>query len=258
MKILFISDLHLSAKRPELSALFFHFLETYAKTADTLYILGDFFETWVGIDVLDQHEIQILAALKKYTDLGKSVYFMHGNRDFLINKEFEVKSGCKLISDPYVLPFNVLPLGSQHDGHQKADNRWVLCHGDALCTLDLSYQRYRKFVRHPWVQTFFLSLPEFIRRKIANSLRNKSKAHQHKFVAYPEKWDVTKEAVEQVLKSHQANILLHGHTHKPKIYDFIMDNKPCKRIVLGDWGKTGNFLALENGEFQFKIFNLDS
>lgn len=262
MKTLFISDLHLSAKRPDISELFFYFLDNYAAKADVLYILGDFFEVWVGIDVLNEHELRILKALKQYIASGKSVYFMHGNRDFLIDKQFEAQTGAVLISEPYILSvtnvmntLNELNVEPNALDRSIAENRWVLCHGDTLCTLDTSYQRFRAFVRHPWIKAFYLSLPEFIRRKIANKLRSKSKTYQQKFVAFPEKWDVTAEAVEDILKKHKASVLLHGHTHKTNIHDILIDNVPHKRIVLGDWGKTGNFLELEDGLFQYKIFN---
>ena len=244
MKSLFISDLHLSSKRPDISALFFHFLKNHAMQADALYILGDFFETWVGMDALDAHEQSIITALKQYRDTGKALYFMHGNRDFLINQSFTARTGATLITEPYSLPLS-----------HSAGIHWVLCHGDALCTLDLSYQRYRKLVRLAWIKAFFLILPAFIRKKIAEKLRHKSRLHQQQYISQPEKWDVTPEAVEELLKQRQATVLLHGHTHKPNIHPLLVNNIPCKRIVLGDWGNTGNFLTLDNEQCDFKEFN---
>lgn len=237
MATLFISDLHLCASRPKTTAVFLKFLESDAQNADALYILGDFFEAFIGMDIADQHDLGILQALKQLSQ-KIPIYFMPGNRDFLFNQSLARSYGCTYLIDPTII--------------QLYDQSVLLMHGDSLCTLDRSYQYYRRFVQHPLIQKVFLSLPKIIRRKIANGLRTKTFSREKAFnstinpntaplkLAY---WDVTEESVQQACRDHKTHILIHGHTHKPAIHDFMLDNTPHKRVVLGDWGDIGSVLV---------------
>jgi UDP-2,3-diacylglucosamine hydrolase len=243
MHTLFISDLHLSAARPKTSALFLKFLKEKAQNADALYILGDFFEAWIGDDIADHHDAEILNAISQFSQTTP-IYFMPGNRDFLINKQFAHTFGSTYLSDPTVI--------------QLYDQPVLLMHGDSLCTLDKKYQRYRRFVQYPLVQKAFLTLPGFIRRWIANSLRKKAFSKEKrdfkspntdakpikssKAISHPY-WDVVQESVEKALQTHQTQILIHGHTHKPGVHDFIINNQAAKRVVLGEWEETGSVLV---------------
>lgn len=229
MTLFFISDLHLSAKRPKTSALFLKFLKTEAKKAQALYILGDFFEAWVGIVYNDVHDTQIMEALKVYTQTIGPVYFIRGNRDFLIDQSFTNKTGCKIIADPTVI---------EHQG-----KRVVLTHGDQLCTLDIAYQRFRRVVRHPFMQWVFLNLPLFVRQTIANLLRSNAVHRSYPTPILNPRFDVTPTAVNQILRDHHAHELIHGHTHHAKIHHFTLDGTPAQRMVLGDWGNTGSVLV---------------
>ncbi len=230
MTAYFISDLHLSARHPEISTLFLKFLENDAKKADALYILGDFFEAWVGIEEEDPHDIQIMAALKAFSQTGIPVFFIRGNRDFLIDQAFADKTHCQLLPDPTVI--------------ELYGNRVVLTHGDQLCTLDIGYQRFRRFVRHPLIQKLFLSLPIRLRRKMAALLRSNASRRPVYSKRNPEpRFEVVQQDVYAILRDNQSSILIHGHTHRQNIHHFILDDKPAKRIVLGDWGTTGNVLV---------------
>lgn len=219
-----ISDLHLHASRPKITERFFQFLGEEAAKADALYILGDFFEVWMGMDAIDDHDTKVLQRLSEYAKTGIPVYFMHGNRDFLIGNEFAKRTGAMLISDPY----EITVYGT----------KYLLTHGDALCSLDISYQRFRKFVRHPFITWLYLSLPKNFRKKIAKNLRAKSS--QKKVMSYTkemqDRFDVTQEAIESLLQSYpEATHLVHGHTHKPGTHTFSYEGKAMKRIVMGDW-----------------------
>ncbi len=92
MPTLFISDLHLDDRRPETTALLQKFLQDEAVTADALYILGDLFEFWLGDDVPSKCSIDVADALSRLADNGVPCYFMHGNRDFLLQDSY-AKSG---------------------------------------------------------------------------------------------------------------------------------------------------------------------
>lgn len=237
MATYFISDLHLSATKPHLSALFLKFLRQDAKNADALYILGDLFEVWLGDDNPDPHNMDIINALAEFSENGIPLYFMHGNRDFLIGDRFTVESHCELLQDPVVVELYNTPV--------------LLTHGDLLCTLDQKYQRFRKFVRHPLIKKLFFSFPLSWRKKISNFLRKKSTRREF-LKERDRKWDVTSEAVYQMLREHKSLTLIHGHTHKPGIHHFILDNQPAKRIVLGDWGETGSVLIYSPANLELK------
>lgn len=237
MTTFFISDLHLCAARKETSELFLNFLKTEASLADALYILGDFFEVWVGDDTIDEHDKRIIEALHAYQATGIPLYFMHGNRDFLIGKQFAKHVNCTLLQDPTVISLY--------------GKKALLTHGDLLCTLDTHYQRFRKWVRNPLVKFLFLHLPFFLRRKIALSLRKKSKRYHATQQQDNPKFDVTAEGIQHMLAPYKdVSLLIHGHTHKPGVHAF---SESLKRIVLGDWGALGSALAVKGDDFSLKI-----
>ena len=230
---LFISDLHLEPERPEITQCFLDFLQHQVRKADALYILGDFFEVWIGDDENTPFQRAIIAALKHLTDRGFPIYFMQGNRDFLIGDDFMRATGCQFLPDPTVITLY--------------GKKVLLTHGDALCTADLSHQRFRRYTQNPRARRFFLALPLFIRRAIARGIRKTSQRHTAN-VSYTI-MDVTQSAVEHAMEAHDVLQLIHGHTHKPAIHPFILENKPRQRIVLGDWHTQGSVLCYqEDGE----------
>lgn len=226
----FISDLHLDPSQPKIIDYFFYFLEHIASGADALYILGDFFEAYIGDDSDNAFLQSIKKALRKATDAGLAIYLMHGNRDFLIGKTFEHETGVSLMSDPICITLY--------------DNQYLLMHGDNLCTDDKKYQRFRKIVRHPFIKKCFLKLPLSFRKKIAGELREESMKHNEMKTA--EIMDVNENSVLNMLEKYRVNTLIHGHTHKPAIH-FISTDK--QRIVLSAWHEGGHYLEIsrENG-----------
>ena len=226
MAALFISDLHLHAERPDGIEQFLRFMRTDARTASALYILGDLFEAWIGDDDTDPGNAPIIAALADLRRENVPCYLMHGNRDFLIGKRFEAATGCVLLDDWHVIEI--------------AGRRAVLTHGDLLCTDDTAYQDLRRTVRDPAWQREFLAKSLDERRKIVNGLRERSKTET---AAKPsEIMDVNQAAVEAALQQHGVSILLHGHTHRPAVHEFLVDGAPATRIVLGDWYDSGSVL----------------
>lgn len=227
MTTLFISDLHLDGSRPEITELFLEFLEEEAAKASALYILGDFFEVWIGDDDDDLHHVQVMAGLKALSSSGVPVYFMHGNRDFLIGEKFAARTGVKLLADPTVIDLGGSPT--------------LLMHGDTLCTDDLQYQKARRFLRNRLVQGIYLALPLSLRRRIAAYARAKSKTDTAAKASYI--MDVNQKAVESVMAQHGVTRLIHGHTHRPAIHRFkSAERKDMERIVLGDWYEQSSIL----------------
>lgn len=226
-KTLFISDLHLEANQPQIAAVFFRLLKEAIGTADALYILGDFFESWVGDDDASDFNVSVITALKAATDAGLPIYFMHGNRDFLIGKQFLQQTGCQFLSDETIVSLYGTPV--------------LLMHGDTLCTLDIAYQNTRRKVRQRWLQTLFLWLPLSWRKKVADSMRASSMKYVQ--TATDAIMDVTQDAVVNVMQKHHVNFLVHGHTHRPAIHTFTVDNTACERIVLGAWHTQGQALV---------------
>lgn len=213
MTYLFIADLHLSPEHPRLVRGFLDLL-TYYQTKNTqLYILGDWFNAWIGDDYSAPWLDEIIQQLKQFTDKGNRVYFQVGNRDFALGQKFLNRFGGQYLPD-----IHTLQIGAQ---------KFRLEHGDALCTDDVSYQRFRKIIRNPILLGFLKSTPLSFRQKLANGFRKKSReSQQHK--SY-EIMDVNAQAVQHALEN--VDVLIHGHTHRPAIHD--VNGKP--RIVLGDW-----------------------
>ncbi len=232
---LFISDLHLTPERPAITRAFQRFLEQDAPTATTLYILGDFFEYWIGDDVMDDFHRQIAHSLQQLSGKGVDIYLMPGNRDFLIGNSFCQQADCTLLADPTLIQLDNKPV--------------LLMHGDSLCTSDVSYMRFRKVVRNPIIQKLALSLPSCWRRNLAENLREKSRnAGSSKPMSI---MDVTPSAVDQIMAKFGVKTLIHGHTHKANTHP-LPDSR--QRIVLGDWDAKGWQLRHDESGFQLQSF----
>jgi UDP-2,3-diacylglucosamine hydrolase len=230
---LFISDLHLSEDRPAANERFIGFLEKPARAAEALYILGDFFEYWVGDDDLANPFNAVIAGLlRDLSRSGVALYFMHGNRDFLVGEGFCAATGAKLLEDP-----TLVDLGGE---------KTLLMHGDTLCTDDLDYQAWRRTARSAAWQQAFLAKPLAERRHAVLGMREKSKAVVQ---AKPEEiMDVNEDAVRQVLAQHGATRLIHGHTHRPGHHRVSIDKRQGERWVLPDWYGRGGYLKLVRGK----------
>jgi UDP-2,3-diacylglucosamine hydrolase len=230
MTTLFISDLHLEADRPDIGQQFLQFLQTEANEADDLYILGDLFEAWVGDDDPNTHYFSIKRALRKLVDGGIPVYFMHGNRDFMVGKGFANETGVKILNDPC----KVTMYGRST----------LLSHGDILCIDDVQYQRVRKMVRDPDWQANMRAKPLKERLRIAQEARRQSM--EQTINKSLEITDVNQDEVERVIKEHNVDVLLHGHTHRPGVHTVDLGNRKAKRIVLGDWYEQGSVVRWDS------------
>lgn len=235
---LMISDLHLEEKRPDMTDLFLDFLHKKAIKAEALYILGDFFEVWIGDDDRSPFNSHIINNLKKATQKGLPIFFMHGNRDFLIGKRFLHETGCQLLPEKIVINLFGTPS--------------LLMHGDTLCTKDIKYLRFRKKSRNWFFQKLILMKSLKKRKLIADNYRQASKAHTSTTADYI--MDITQEEVERVMGEHKVQHLIHGHTHRPAIHRFELNNKPATRTVLGPWHNEGSVLICKNnGEQELQV-----
>ena len=236
MKTLFVSDLHLDAACPEIARQFHAFLESEARSAEALYILGDLFEAWLGDDDPDPAARATVRALRALTDSGVPVFVMHGNRDFLLGERFCRETGATLLPDGTVI--------------ELCGERAVLMHGDALCTDDASYQRLRRIVRNPMVRGIFRIMTLNQRRALAARMRSGSRAHVG--MTAPEIMDVNAEAVAHAFREAGVRTMIHGHTHRPAVHPLEIDGAPAKRIVLGDWYTQGSVLEVSAGGFELR------
>lgn len=236
MARLFVSDVHLDASAPPATEQFIAFLHEYAARAEALYILGDLFEVWVGDDDPGTDKARIVAALRELTTQGVACFVIHGNRDFLLGRQFCDRSGCRLLQDPVIIEL---------DGE-----RVLVTHGDALCTDDHAYQELRSSVRTADWQRRFLALPFDVRDRFANKARAGSKAHNARTA--PQIQDVNAAAVETAYRTARVRRIIHGHTHRPGIHDTLVDGEPAQRIVLGAWYEEGSYLVYENGRYDLK------
>ena len=220
---LLISDLHLTPSMPLTAQRFFDFCEKEAPTVEAVFILGDLFEYWVGDDASMHSPFQqeVQRAIANLSTKVKT-YYLHGNRDFLIGPSFIKKTGMTLLRDPSTVEI--------------AKEKWVLAHGDALCTADVGYQVFRNWVRKPWIQKIFLSLPLHWRRGVAQHLRSNSHNQYQQLPATDHhKMDVTRSACSNVLKDQSGDRLIHGHTHLPAHHEESLDTQHWQRWVLSDW-----------------------
>lgn len=227
MTTLFISDLHLSADRPDITDCFLTFMKEDTKGIDALYVLGDLFEMWIGDDDDSPFHQQIKTAFRQLTDSGIPCYFIHGNRDFLVGKRFSDETGVQLLPEHTVIDLYGKPT--------------LILHGDTLCTLDEAYQRYRKKVHNRFIQWLFFRLPLAWRQNIGEKLRsNSGMANQAK---REDVMDVTPDEVVKIMAQFGVRAIIHGHTHRPAIHNLSVENQPAVRTVLGDWYDHGSVLV---------------
>ena len=238
--LLFISDLHLDDARPDITRALHSFLEDVAPEARALYILGDFFNVWIGDDAATELARGIGDALARLAASGTRVFLMHGNRDFLLGPDFASRCGATLIREPHLLDC--------------FGRRYLLVHGDALCTRDTDYMAFRGMVRRRDWQQSFLARPGEERRRFAQEARAKSKAMSSNKAE--DIMDVTPEEVSRVMREHEVGTLIHGHTHRPAVHEIYAGDLPARRIVLGDWDHSGWYLKLSTAGEELLSFPL--
>lgn len=237
MSQLFISDLHLMRARPDVTGAFLDFLENRTDSAEALYILGDFFEVWLGDDDDSDFNRSIVEAV---AGVSANKYFMHGNRDFLVGETACRAMGATLLDEETVIDLYGRPA--------------LLMHGDTLCTADTAYMAARKMLRDPAFQADFLSKPMPERIAFAEGARRQSKAHTRE--AAEEIMDVTGTEVERVMRNHGVDLLIHGHTHRPHVHKLDIDGAQAERVVLGDWDTRGWYLEVDQQGYRLETFDI--
>ena len=230
----FISDLHLHPEYPDITANFRKFVNWAINNTQKLYILGDFIHVWPGDEAIDAWSDAIISELVKLTDHGIPVYFMPGNRDFLIGKRFLRKAKLHYLQDPTVVTL----------GHQRV----LLSHGDAYCTLDNSHQRFRKMTRN-WLFCFlFLQLPYAFRKSLVNRVRHYSQTNNRKL---PATMQTVETAMQKDMQRFAADILIHGHTHQPGVRTYQQNAQSWHEYTLSDWDENPSILCYNDTKYQF-------
>jgi UDP-2,3-diacylglucosamine hydrolase len=238
MSVLFISDLHLAPERPAVTRAFLSFLSYRAANAESLYILGDLFEAWIGDDDPSAMAAEVQDALRNLSDSGVNLFIQQGNRDFLLGKRFIKRCGAVMLGDEHIVEY--------------ADHRALAMHGDSLCTDDIDYQRFRRKARNPIYKWCLSHLPLKRRQKLATDWRAKSMAaNSNKASAI---MDVNAQAVARVMDKHDVEVLIHGHTHRPNRHALASG----ERIVLGDWHDLGWVLCLDESGYNLESFVISS
>jgi UDP-2,3-diacylglucosamine hydrolase len=247
MTTLFISDLHLDAERPEVTRLFGEFIDREARQAEALYILGDLFEAWVGDDDPSEIGAFVAAKLRGLRDAGVAVWFMHGNRDFLLGRAYALRAGLRLLPETAVISLYGKPA--------------LLMHGDTLCTGDAPYQAFRVQTRNPAWQAQFLGQPLAARLAFAAQARAASQMRQQSMKSddraqFETITDVASEAVTEAMTLYGIETLIHGHTHRPAIHTVEMGKAMGTRVVLGDWYTQGSVLRVDAGGMELSALQL--
>mgnify|MGYP000650447545 CR=1 FL=1 len=226
MKTLFLSDLHLEDSRPEALHWIIGVVEGSAGDAPAVYIVGDLLEYWMGDDRPSQTARTLAGATRDLADRGVPIGFIHGNRDFLLGAAYAAQAGFDLLPETVTLDLYGTPT--------------VLLHGDTLCTDDLEYQAVRAQTRDPSWQRQVLSMSVQERIDMARNARDASMAHTGSTAA--DIMDVNQQAVLDVFAPSGARLMIHGHTHRPAVHPFHVDERPVHRIVLGDWYEQGSMV----------------
>ena len=241
MTVLFISDLHLSEREPNLLSLFDRFAERYVDSqCEAVYVLGDLFDAWIGDD-FRSGGIDLSVAILKKIAAKCPLFFIHGNRDFLIGEQFAKLSGMTLLPEHHVLT-----LGGENV---------LIMHGDTLCTDDHEYMSYRAMVRDKSWQQAVMQLS--IEERLAKAQALRAESQQAANSKDDEIMDVNDKTVVEAMTRYDCQKLIHGHTHRPNIHQFQLDGKPATRAVLSDWhADRGNFLSYEKGEANLHYFSL--
>lgn len=235
MDTLFISDLHLSEDRPDKLELFAKLIRGPARKASALYILGDLFENfWLGNDDATPPCQRVISELTHFCQAGGRLYILRGNRELVMGKSIEYITGCTFLPDTSVIDL---------DGSQT-----LIMHGDVLCTRDVKYQCYRRFMELRIIKKLFLSLPYAARVFLVRGLRPLMKRSVRSKQA--DIIDVEQSTVESTMREHGVLELIHGHTHRPNTHEFQLDDKPARRMVLGDWYQDDSVLVCSNGDKQ--------
>ncbi len=237
-EILFISDLHISLEKPEITRRFLAFLENRAPQASAVYILGDLFDAWIGDDDPTPPNNKIRKQIRQLTDSGTKVYLQQGNRDFLLGRKFCEDTGVTFIDDYFVIDIQ--------------GTRTLLTHGDLLCTDDKPYQAFRVKSHTPEWQHYVLSKPLLVRLLMARWYRFRS--HFHKRKKTLEIMDVNQDTVIDVMHQHNCLRLIHGHTHRPAVHNFDLNGMPAQRFVLAAWSKNaGEILCWDNHSYHIEM-----
>ena len=238
MATYFISDLHLERIESPITNIFTAFLGDLNQN-DSLYILGDLFESWIGDDNVSELSQYISDRLLMLSERDISVAIMHGNRDFLIGEDFCKASSIELINDPRIIEIDT--------------KKVMLTHGDELCTDDKEYQAFRSVVRNPLWQKDFLNFPISKREKIAGEAKDASKDSKENKAM--EIMDVNTDAVLKAFNDQNIEIMIHGHTHRPNIHKVSNEGKNLTRYVLGDWSKN-SAIILKWNEAEVELMDL--
>lgn len=238
MNTYFISDIHLDANSAENSKLLLDFLQNTAQSADAIYILGDLFAIWFGDDIKAPYSDQIFDALQDLTsNKNIPIYFIRGNRDFLVGKRFSKRTGVIVLPDPYIINLY----------QRKA----LLTHGDKLCSADIAYQKFRAIVQHPIVKAFFLTLPQLLRKKLGEFVRKKTKISKKNYSVINNLYDVVPTTATAWFNKFKITTIIHGHTHHPAIHNDGLNT----RIVLGDWTANSAKILVWNSQ-GYKLIDL--
>jgi len=229
MSTLFISDLHLQDQRPEVYRWLQAFLAKPARQAEALYILGDLFEYWIGDDALSPLATELAREIAALSDAGLPIFFVHGNRDFLLGPAYAARAGLTLLPEESVVDLYGQPT--------------LLLHGDTLCTDDSEYQAFRRQSREPSWQAAVLARSVEERLQLAREARDASMKHTGSSAM--EIMDVNQEAVRDAFHRHGVRRMIHGHTHRPAVHHHdLTDGSSGERIVLADWDVRGSYLEV--------------
>jgi len=222
----FISDLHLSPQEPLITKRFEFFIQWAAKHTKSVYILGDFFHAWAGDDDKESWSDSISQQLRWLAEQKVSIFYLHGNRDFLLGQDFANEARMTILKEPTLINLENTPV--------------LLVHGDRYCTKDKSHQWFRRLTRNPWFTRFFLLFPLKFRKKLVATVRQHSQTNHSKTI---EQMDIVPQPMLRQMDEYKVTILIHGHTHKPGLRKHWYNERQYNQYTLSDWDDSPQLLC---------------
>lgn len=226
-----LGDAHLRENDGEVAA-FIRFLDTLPADIRTLAILGDLFAVWIGsADLVRGHHDAVLAALARLRARGCALLYVEGNHDFFLGRLDRSSVFDRLATDSIDLAL--------------AGRRAHLAHGDQVNRSDRQYLAWRALSKNRLFFAAFNLLPASLRLGIADRLEERLAMTNLEFRRGFPVDECETYARERIREG--AEILVFGHFHEERRFDFREGQRAGSVFVLPAWRAGHRYLRIDPG-----------
>ncbi|MGA7827457.1 MAG: UDP-2,3-diacylglucosamine diphosphatase [Geobacteraceae bacterium] len=237
MKRIFIADAHLRQPEDDNYQLLLRFLSDIQDTTETLFILGDLFEFWIGYHEKNfPHYRPLLDRLQQLSESGIKIVYFEGNHDFHLGRFFSETLQATVYTKPAIVEL---------DG-----KRVYICHGDQINSQDYGYSLLRFLLHSPLTKALFPLFPPAMVFSIAHYLSCRSKKyHKVRNIRKDYKSLLDKFADSQFGKGCDAVVTAHFH------FPLLSVTEEGKTLLsLGDWITQFSYGELSAGQFSVHTY----